>query len=133
MSGNTAKIGPQEGSLYARPAATTMAERSKKRPFTRSALLIALSAEALDHKGRKVPKLRIIMEKLVQAAMDGEPWAIKEIMDRVDGKPQQAIVGDPDNPVVPTGLGTMIVQFVESDGDGRLKTIDITPEAKEAP
>lgn len=31
-------------------------------------------------------KLRKIAKKLVQAAEDGEPWAVKEIMDRVDGK-----------------------------------------------
>ena len=31
-------------------------------------------------------KLRKIAQKLVEAAQDGEPWAVKEIMDRVDGK-----------------------------------------------
>ena len=31
-------------------------------------------------------KLRMIARKLVEAAQDGEPWAVKEIMDRVDGK-----------------------------------------------
>jgi hypothetical protein len=31
-------------------------------------------------------KLRKIARKLVEAAQDGEPWAVKEIMDRVDGK-----------------------------------------------
>ena len=35
-------------------------------------------------------KLRNIAEKLVKAAEDGEPWAVKEIMDRVDGKAVQA-------------------------------------------
>jgi hypothetical protein len=28
----------------------------------------------------------MIARKLVEAAQDGEPWAVKEIMDRVDGK-----------------------------------------------
>jgi len=32
-------------------------------------------------------KLRKISEKLVEAAEKGEAWAIKEIMDRMDGKP----------------------------------------------
>ena len=31
-------------------------------------------------------KLRMIARKLVEAAQEGEPWAVKEIMDRVDGK-----------------------------------------------
>lgn len=35
-------------------------------------------------------KLRTIAEKLVTAAEQGEPWAIKEVIDRVDGKAVQA-------------------------------------------
>jgi hypothetical protein len=31
-------------------------------------------------------KLRKIAQKLVEAAQEGQPWAVKEIMDRVDGK-----------------------------------------------
>ena len=34
--------------------------------------------------------LRRIADKLVEKAIDGEPWAVKEIMDRVDGKAIQA-------------------------------------------
>jgi hypothetical protein len=35
-------------------------------------------------------KLRQIAEKLIEAAVEGEPWAVKEIMDRTDGKPHQS-------------------------------------------
>ena len=35
-------------------------------------------------------KLRQIAEKLVEAAQEGEAWAVKEIMDRVDGKSVQS-------------------------------------------
>lgn len=35
-------------------------------------------------------KLRKIADKLVDAAEQGEPWAIKEVIDRVDGKAVQA-------------------------------------------
>lgn len=35
-------------------------------------------------------KLEKIVETLVQEAQNGEPWAVKEIMDRVDGKAVQA-------------------------------------------
>ena len=35
-------------------------------------------------------RLRKIADKLVEAAEQGEPWAVKEIMDRVDGKAVQA-------------------------------------------
>jgi hypothetical protein len=35
-------------------------------------------------------KLEKIVETLVQEAQNGEPWAVKEIMDRVDGKAVQS-------------------------------------------
>jgi len=31
-------------------------------------------------------KLRKVSEKLVDAAIEGEPWAVKEVIDRMDGK-----------------------------------------------
>jgi hypothetical protein len=40
---------------------------------------------ALVQEDRK--KLRNITDKLVKSAENGEPWAIKEVMDRIDGKP----------------------------------------------
>lgn len=36
-------------------------------------------------------KLRKIAEELIKKAEEGEPWAIKELIDRVDGKPHQAM------------------------------------------
>jgi hypothetical protein len=38
-------------------------------------------------------------DALVAAFFAGEQWAIKEVADRLDGKPAQAIVGDPDQPL----------------------------------
>lgn len=35
-------------------------------------------------------KLEKIVETLVQEAQNGEPWAVKEIMDRIDGKAVQS-------------------------------------------
>ncbi len=35
-------------------------------------------------------KLRQIADKLVEKAIEGESWAVKEIIDRVDGKAVQA-------------------------------------------
>jgi hypothetical protein len=35
-------------------------------------------------------KLRLIADKLVEKATEGESWAVKEIIDRVDGKAVQA-------------------------------------------
>ena len=58
-------------------------QNGRKGKLFHDALRIALVQE--DRK-----KLREITEKLVTAAINGEPWAVKEIMDRVDGKAIQA-------------------------------------------
>jgi hypothetical protein len=42
------------------------------------------------HLVQNPQKLEKIVTTLCQAAEDGEPWAVKEIMDRVDGKAVQA-------------------------------------------
>lgn len=39
-------------------------------------------------------KLRELAEKLIDRALEGDVTALKEIGDRVDGKPAQAIIGD---------------------------------------
>lgn len=44
-------------------------------------------------------RLRDAAEKLLDSASIGEPWAIKELADRLDGKPAQVIIGDSDNPL----------------------------------
>jgi len=64
-----------------------------------NALSVALNqVNGIDEAGQRVTKLRTIAEKLVTAAEAGESWAIKEVADRIDGKPMQAVEhsGDPD-------------------------------------
>lgn len=61
--------------------------RPKQRKF-REALSLALSEN--DPKTGQ-PKLRRIADKLVEAAMQGESWAIREVADRTDGKAVQAV------------------------------------------
>ena len=68
--------------------------RPKQRKF-RETLSLALS-ETDPQTGQ--PKLRRIADNLVDAAMKGESWAIKEVADRTDGKAVQAIDMDPDQP-----------------------------------
>lgn len=55
-------------------------QNGKKGKLFYDALRVALVQE--DRK-----RLRKITEKLVESAENGEPWAVKEIMDRMDGKP----------------------------------------------
>ena len=51
-------------------------------------------------------KLRMIAEKLVESAIQGEPWAIKEVMDRVDGKAHQSTS-------LEDGQGNSLLQAIE--------------------
>ena len=61
---------------------------SLDKPF-RDALRITVNGYQDDKK-----KLRIIAEQLVTKAMDGDVQAIKEIGDRLDGRPVQGIQAD---------------------------------------
>lgn len=44
-------------------------------------------------------RLRRIAEKLIEKAEEGDLHAMREIGDRLDGKPAQTIVGDEDRPL----------------------------------
>ena len=68
---------------------------AKSDKLWREAISLALHEE--DGVTQK-KKLRRIAEKLVTLAMDGDMQAIKEIGDRMDGKPVQGIAGDSDQP-----------------------------------
>ncbi len=61
----------------------------------KEALLLAVNAKP---KGNKEKNLRLIAEKCVASAVEGDMQAIREIADRLDGKPIQgieaAITGD---------------------------------------
>jgi hypothetical protein len=44
-------------------------------------------------------RLRRIAERLLDQAEEGNLYAMKELGDRLDGKPAQTISGDPENPL----------------------------------
>lgn len=70
---------------------------------------------ALNSEGEGV-RLRNIAENLVQLAEASEAWAVKEVADRLDGKPAQAIIGDSD--ADPINLVTEIRRvIVQKPGD----------------
>ena len=72
-----------------------MAGRPPKEKSFANMLNIAIK----EAHGEGKDKLRAVADKLVELAIDGDMQAIKEIADRLDGKPAQAIVGDPDEPL----------------------------------
>jgi hypothetical protein len=67
-----------------------MAGRPPKEKSFANMLRIAIMAPGASGE----PKLREVAEKLVDEAVKGESWAVKEVADRLDGKPAQAIIGD---------------------------------------
>lgn len=71
--------------------------RKSEKPW-RDALMLAVN-EATEDGDKK--KLRKMADALVEQAIGGDVAAIKEIGDRIDGKPKQQIEhsGDAENPV----------------------------------
>lgn len=65
--------------------------QNKDKPF-RDALRMEIAAAGEDHKA-----LRRIASALIEKAASGDVQAIKEIGDRLDGKPAQAIIGGDEN------------------------------------
>lgn len=63
---------------------------STKPKIMADALMLALSREAENEDG-PTKKLHIIANQLVELAMTGDVPAIKEIFDRIDGKPHQSV------------------------------------------
>lgn len=63
--------------------------RTKDKPFT-DALRLAVNSAA--KRGDK-KKLRLLAEKLVARALEGDVTALKEVADRLDGKVPQGIHG----------------------------------------
>jgi hypothetical protein len=43
-------------------------------------------------------RIRQCAETLLDLAAAGEPWAVKELIDRLDGKAVQTVAADPENP-----------------------------------
>lgn len=68
----------------------TKGSKNKVGPF-KDALRIAVTEPHKLKDGSKGTKLRAIAEKLADFALAGEPWAIKEVVDRMDGKAPQGI------------------------------------------
>lgn len=88
-----------------------MAGRPPKEKSFANMLRIAIN-EASEEGGTK---LRQVADALVTKAVSGDVSAIKEIADRLDGKPAQAIIGDADED--PINLVSEIRRVIVRAGD----------------
>ena len=81
-----------------------------RRPRVIQQNLIAALNEADENN---IPKIRRLVNALfVPKALEGDVAAMKEVMDRVDGKVPQQIQGDPDAPLI---IDRIIREFVEPE------------------
>ena len=64
-------------------------------------------------------KLRVIAEAMTTAAMAGEPWAVQQIADRLDGKPaQESTVTIDDKRDATDWTRSELVAFLNNARDG---------------
>ena len=68
---------------------------NRKKPWA-DAVRIVMNED--DPETQK-PRLLLLAERLFAEAMAGDMVAIKEIGDRLDGKPARAVIGDADRPM----------------------------------
>jgi hypothetical protein len=60
-----------------------------------------------------------LADKLISAALMGEQWALKEVGERLDGKPAQVIAGDDDMPPIQVQkVERVILRANATDTDG---------------
>lgn len=65
--------------------------------FWSEAVRLAVYRETEDDEGKRRKRINIIADKLCALAMEGDMQAIKEIGDRIDGKPRQMVEGPNDD------------------------------------
>ena len=77
------------------PTVTSLAARTPQRVITQFVLseLMAVDPET------GLTKAHLMAQKLVDSAVAGDAAAIKECLDRTEGRPKQVIAGDSDDPV----------------------------------
>lgn len=71
---------------------------------------------ALEKYGKQNPEaLRTIAEKVYAAAQEGEPWAVTEIANRLDGKPVQPV--ETKDTTERPSLSNAYLEYVARGGD----------------
>jgi hypothetical protein len=92
-----------------KPRKAAVQKGRKPDKIMRDALILALMREAEDGEGVATRKLHLIAGRLVEKALGGDISAIKEVCDRVDGKPTQP-AGEDEAPPILTRIERVIVR-----------------------
>lgn len=88
----------------------------------KDAIRYALAKKGANEDGDEhahIRGLRVVAKKFVDACASGDAWAMKELGDRWDGKPPQAIQhsGDSENPLVVEKIERVILNGDAADKD----------------
>lgn len=95
---------------------TNPSKGGKPDKLMRDALMVALHREAVDADGKPTKKLAKIADALVDKAIEGDVPAIKEILDRVDGKVALPVSGEMTHIVT---LEDMLDRLSHASGNAR--------------
>lgn len=84
------------------PAGRPKGSTGGKHKMMSEALILALNREAENAKGKRTKRLTVIADQLVEKAMEGDVQAIREVFDRVEGKPaqKQVLVGSDEDDAI---------------------------------
>ena len=98
---NVRGIGRRPDSYSAKASAAALGAPIGNDNYLRGKLWRQAIINALEKRGRgeRLKALEDIAGKLISLALSKSMPAIRELGDRVDGKPAQMLVGDPDNPL----------------------------------
>jgi len=101
-------------------ARITPSRGGKPDKLARDAIMVALNREVAGADGQPTKRLYVIADKLVERAAEGDLAAIKEVIDRVDGKAHQgvSVAGDEDGGPLIQRIEYMVVDPAD-DQSGR--------------
>ncbi len=98
------------------------------------ALRAAMLREAKGADGKPTKRLNLMAEKVAELAVKGEPWAVKEAWDRLEGKAPQAIEHSGQLDTAPLKEGALATLLARIDAiSGRLSDKDPTGPKRENP
>jgi hypothetical protein len=79
-----------------------------------------MNAALKRHLVQNPESAALIVKNMVEAAMKGEPWAVKEVFDRESGKPKQPLTGGDvdDTPITIQKIERVLVRANTPDTNG---------------
>lgn len=79
-----------------------------------------LSALAKEGRGNAFAAVEALGRKMIRLGLAGSVPAFREVADRIDGKPAQMIIGDPEQPITFKNVSEMTDQELEVLARGHL-------------